>query len=107
MLSETKMLPQTPVSGRPVTLQKMSNISKDREGITKGCGLQSFEKEGEQGWSASHGSEHLPGRKEGLSHPTGTLDETRPSPGPPHHPFEEGTTKAKGWKQNQTPLEQT
>lgn len=85
----------------------MNNISKEREGITKGCGLQSFEKEGEQGWSTSQGSEHLPGRKEGLSHPTGTLDGTHPSPAPPHHPDEEGTTKAKGWKQNQAPLEQS
>lgn len=105
MLLKTKILPETPVSGRSVLLQKMNNILKDREGITKGCGLQSFEKEGEQGRSASHGSEHLPGRKEGLSHPTGTLDETHSSPGPPHHPSEEGTTKAKGWKENQTPLE--
>lgn len=55
------MLPKTPVSGRSLILQKMSNISKDREGITKGCGLQSFEKEGKQGQSASHSSEHLPG----------------------------------------------
>jgi len=74
----------------------MNNTSKVREGIIKGCEFQSFEKKGEQGWITTQHSKHWPRRKEGLSQPTWTRNETHPCPWDHHtSPYEQRTKKAR------------